>query len=141
MECRIFERELTVHHNEQELGVEARLHADSCTHCRLLFQNHQMLFNAIAEERQVRVPPFLSTRVMADLQKREVRFTSRPVWHQALQVAAVLVALVSGFIGSVLMEQRSVTDDFSVVLSDYFLMGDAGLTIEEGWLYSDTYEN
>ncbi len=140
MNCSVFEKELLAHQNKVELGLDARLHADACRHCRLLVQSHQALLSAIAEEKQVRVSPFLSTRVMAGIQKREGTIRSLPVWKQALQVAAVLLALMGGYSGSVLMDQRSATDDFSVVLSDYFLMDEPGLSIEEGWLYSEYYE-
>ncbi len=140
MNCRAFEKELLAHPKGSELGIEARLHADSCVHCRLLAQAQQALFDAVAEEKQARVPPFLSTRVMAGLPKPEARVGHMTVWQQALQVAAVLLALMGGFTGSVLMGERADSEDFTVVSSDYFLTGETGLTIEEGWLYSETYE-
>ncbi|MCA1745705.1 MAG: hypothetical protein LC643_08405 [Bacteroidales bacterium] len=141
MECSAFEQELLAHQNGQELGFDARLHGDSCAHCRLLVRTHEALLTLIADEKQVQVSPFLGTRVMAHIQKREVAVVAVPVWKQALQVAAVVLALVGGYWGSVTMDERSATDDFSVVLTDYFLMDNAGLTIEDGWLYSETYEN
>lgn len=127
------------HHQGQDLGVEARLHAESCKHCRYLWQSHLAVLHRVGEEKQVAVPPFLSTRVMAGLKEPETRVQLLPVWKQALQVAAVLLALVGGYSASVRMEERSATEDFSVVLSDYFLM-EPGSSIEEGWLYSETYE-
>ncbi len=141
MNCSVFEKELLAHQHKVELGLDARLHADSCLHCRLLAQSQQTLLSAVADEKLVRVPPFLSTRVMADLNNREMTVHSYRVWKPALQVAAVLLALVGGYSGSVLMDQGSAIDDFSAVLSDYFLMDEPGLSIEEGWLYSESYEN
>jgi hypothetical protein len=140
MKCSTFERELLEHLQGLDLGVEARLHAESCGHCRLLWQNQLALLNRIAEEKQVQVPPFLSTRVMAGIKKPEIRIHAISVWKQVLQVAAVLLALVGGYSASVIMEERSANEDFSVVLSDYFLM-EPGSSIEEGWLYSEAYEN
>lgn len=140
MNCRAFEKELLTQTTGAELGFDARLHADSCEHCRLLAQAQQALFNAVAEEKQAQVPPFLITRVMAGLPKPEARVVKGTIWQQAMQVAAVLLALVGGFAGSVLMDERTASEDFTVVSSDYFLTGETGLTIEAGWLYSENYE-
>lgn len=140
MNCRAFEKELLALPKGSELPVDALLHADGCKHCRLLVQAQQALFLAVEDEKQAQVPPFLSTRVMAGLKNREIPVVRSIVWRQIGQVAAVLLALVGGFTGSVLMDQRTVSEDFTAVASDYFLSGGAGLTIEEGWLYSESYE-
>jgi hypothetical protein len=141
MNCRAFERELLQQHQGMSLGVEAQLHSDVCDHCRLLYKRNQFLLNAVVEEKEVAAPPFLATRVMAGLTSGDATVYIRPVWKQALQLAAVLLALVGGYSGSVLMEQRGSKDDFGAVLTDYFLIENTGLTIEESWLYSDSYEN
>ena len=140
MKCSEFEREIDLFNKGTVLSIEAQKHASLCPRCSLLLQHEKLLLSAIDQERQVTVSPFLSTRVMAHLERTESGFGFKYIRYKFLQVAVILFAILGGFIGSGLMDRNSRLEDFDIILTDYFNIDHDGYGIEDSWLYYDIYE-
>src|SRR5690554_177264 len=96
----------------------------------------QRMEAAVAREKAQQVSPYLATRVMARLDDNP---SPGFVWAPVLRSVAVLLALVFGFLSAHWSSVPQVSDHTALV-ETYFENKQAGLSLEDSWLYSDLYE-
>lgn len=133
MNCRDFETELLKAESLNGLSSEAKKHMDACMECNELYLTSERFFELVQDEKNTQVPPFLSTRVMAGIEKtvsyeKNFLFKFKP----ALQVAALFLILLSGFATAMLMDSNPGINDADLIYSDYFSHS-AGLEMETSW--------
>ena len=96
----------------------------------------QRMEAAVAREKAQQVLPYLATRVMARLDDNP---SPGFVWAPVLRSVAVLLALVFGFLSAHWSSDTQVGEHRALVEA-YFENKQAGLSLEDSWLYSDLYE-
>jgi hypothetical protein len=133
MKCRDFETELSKAANPSALSTEALKHIDICADCAALYRSSVGFFDMVHEEKNSRVPPFLSSRVMArigeDASEKNMLLKLKP----ALQVAALFLILLSGFATAMIIDKNSNMNDAELIYSDYFSQN-TGLGMETSWV-------
>ncbi|SKB82696.1 hypothetical protein [Alkalitalea saponilacus] len=138
MNCVEFEIQLAKLKSGANPGVEFLEHKSQCPKCMELASRADELYHFIADDAKKTVSPFLSTRIMAELDKKalEVHISIQKAW----QIAAVSLALIAGFNLALFMDYRQSPTDADSVLSEYFFAGNAGMEIENNWLKLSTDE-
>jgi len=82
---------------------------------------HQLIEDFIQEERNTEYNPFLSTRVMAAIEKRnreEVKLLGSPVWKTAVIGLGLFVAVFSGIAAGNLYQTKSEASDVVLINDD-----------------------
>ncbi|TCO10901.1 hypothetical protein [Natronoflexus pectinivorans] len=139
MNCVEFEIRLAKLKSGENPGDEFIKHRNQCAKCTKLANEVEGLFQLIEVDASKTVSPFLSTRIMAALDKKamEVHISIQKAW----QIAAVSLALIAGFNLALFMDYRQSPTDADSVLSEYFFAGNAGMEIENNWLKLSTDED
>lgn len=81
---------------------------------------HQLIENLIEKERNTEANPFLSTRIMGAIEKRdftEVKLVS-PVWKAAVVAFGLVAAVFSGVAAGSLYQTKSTKPDIVVMNDD-----------------------
>jgi len=140
MKCKDFNRQLAMLQNFGEIPVGMQEHMKYCASCREVFEKTQLLFDFVAEERSQKVSPFVTTRVMGQLEEAQ-----RPGWftRPALVSAMSIVVLILGFFAASLFTNpapSTLADSTEIIATDYYFSGNPGSQLEEIWLNSYSYE-
>ena len=106
MNCELCRKELEAYREgklPESTNLELKKHLDSCPECAAILHGEAMMDHIISHEKTVLSNPFLSTRVMAEIEKQEAAIPI-PSWQRALKpvlvmasiVAAITIGVISG---------------------------------------------
>ncbi len=140
MNCKVFNNQLAVLHYTDEIPVEMQEHMKHCDSCSKVFEKTQMLFDFVGEERSQKVSPFVTTRIMSQIERAE-----KSSWfpRPALMAAMSVMVFILGFFASSLFSNAgtpALADSTEIIATDYFFSENPGSQLEEIWLNSYTYE-
>lgn len=136
MKCKDFNSQLAMLHNTGEIPVEMQEHMEQCASCREAFEKTQLLFDFVAEERSQKVSPFVTTRIMGQIEEAQ-----QPGWftRPSLVAAMSIMVLVLGFFSASLFSNTgssTLADSGEIIATDYFFSENPGSQLEEIWLNS-----
>jgi hypothetical protein len=140
MKCKEFNSQLAILHNMSGISVEMQEHMNHCDSCSEAFEKTQLLFDFVAEERSQKVSPFVTTRIMGQIERVE-----KTAWFTRPSLVAVMsvVVLVMGFFSASLLSDRgtsTLADSTEIIATDYFFTENPGSQLEDIWLNSYSYE-
>jgi hypothetical protein len=140
MKCKDFNNQLAMLHNTGEIPVDMQEHMNHCDSCSEAFEKTQLLFDFVKEERRQKINPFVTTRVMGQIER-----VQKPAWIMRPALVAVMsvVVLVLGFFSASLFtafEFSQLADSTEIIATDYFFSENPGSQLEEIWLNSYSYE-
>ncbi len=106
MNCELCRKELEAYREgklSEGTNLELKKHLDSCPECATVLHGEAMIDQIISHEKTVLSNPFLSTRVMAEIEKTETPIPI-PSWQRALKpvmvmasiAAAITIGVISG---------------------------------------------
>jgi hypothetical protein len=136
MECKDFNSQLAMLHDTGEIPVQMQEHMKQCASCSEAFEKTQLFFDFVAEERSQKVSPFVTTRIMG-----QIEAAHQPGWFTRPALVAVMsvVVLVMGFFSASLFsnpEPSTLADSTEIIATDYFFSENPGSQLEEIWLNS-----
>jgi hypothetical protein len=137
-DCTQFDEMLFNFKGDKSLDNESEAHLKHCAQCRALYLNTVALYDALNAEKNTPSPPFLSTRVMAALEKVDTEKGLQHFIRKELQVAFVVLALMMGAGSAMLFQPKQTYSDEPSLLAEYFDMESDGL--EQQWLNFNNYE-
>ncbi len=137
MTCEQFKNNLVLLKNGETLSNKAQLHLNSCDTCRAVYNSYIAFYKTLEIEKGTEVSPLMVDRVMTELKK------SHPlkdiiIIRKSFQIAAVILALLTGFWGAWLFDSKPGNSE--LILSDYFFNDQTALEIENSWLNFELYE-
>lgn len=140
MKCKDFNNQLAMLHNMGEIPVDMQEHMNHCDSCSQAFEKTQLLFDFVKEEKRQKITPFVTTRVMGQIER-----VQKPVWtlRPALVAVMSVIVLVLGFFSASLFtasEPSQLADSTEIIATDYFFTENPGSQLEEIWLNSYSYE-
>jgi len=135
--CTQFEEMLFNFKGDEPLDNESKAHLQHCAQCKALYLNTVAFFDVLNTEKNTQSPPFLSTRVMAALERVDAKKGLQHFIRKELQVAFVVLALMMGTGGAMLFQPKQTYNDEPSLLAEYFDVESDGL--EQQWLnfYND----
>lgn len=139
MQCNQYIQNLTNLHSLDELTPEERDHSKTCSTCEKETQAYLSFLQLVEKEKQTAVSPFISTRIMAKLQKREKPLITK-LQTAFLNAAVIVFTLMLGFISAYLLDGNKSENDQEQMISQYFSSTSMGLNLEDNWLNNDLYE-
>jgi predicted anti-sigma-YlaC factor YlaD len=140
MKCKDFNNQLAMLQEMGKIPVEMQEHIKQCVSCSEVFEKTQQLFNFVAEERSQKVSPFVTTRIMGQIERAE-----KPSWFTRPSLVAVMsvVVLVLGFFSASLFSNSgssTLANSTEIIATDYFFTENPGSQLEDIWLNSYSYE-
>ena len=141
MNCQTFQNEYARCGKPEDLSSVAAEHLKTCPACRRVAASYTRFLRLADEEKQMEVPPFLTTRIMARLPDNPPAVEPARPAVLLLRVAAVVVAGLIGFSGAVIENKQRERKETAIALSDYLGAGMEGLAIENDWINAAWYEN
>jgi hypothetical protein len=105
------------------------------------FEKTKLLFDFVAEEKAKKISPFVTTRIMAQIESAGK--TGKVMVRPALASVLSLVVLLMGFYSASLFtssEPSSLADTSEVIATDYFFSDNPGSQLEDIWLNTYSYE-
>ena len=96
MNCELCRKELEAYREgilPESTNHELKEHLGSCPGCASIFHGEEMIDLIIGHEKTIESNPFLSTRVMAEIEKSET-LISVPAWQRALKPVLVMASIV-----------------------------------------------
>jgi hypothetical protein len=141
MTCKEFNNQLALLQQPGEVPREMEVHMSNCVSCMEAFEKTKLLFDFVAEEKAKKISPFVTTRIMAQIESAEKpgKVMVRPVLAYVLS----LVVLLMGFFSASLFtssEPSSLADTSEVIATDYFFSDNPGSQLEDIWLNTYSYE-
>jgi predicted anti-sigma-YlaC factor YlaD len=131
MDCQHTQEHLFAYHengvDEKKRG-EIDAHLALCPACSALSQQILMLGKHIADAREERPGPFLSTRIMQRLENEFFCTDRRMVarWQAWLRPAAITLALAAGItIGNITAKRSAVKAEIAIEVNDYEALRDS----------------
>ncbi|WP_010662174.1 hypothetical protein [Marinilabilia salmonicolor] len=141
MTCNEFNKQLAMLQRSGEMTQEMQEHMDECASCKETYEKEQLLFDFVEEEKALKISPFVTTRIMAQIERVEKpsRMVARPAFVSLLSVVVLILGFFSAslFSGS---EASSLADSTEIIATDYFFSANPGSQIEDIWLNSYSYE-
>ncbi|WP_291855889.1 hypothetical protein [Marinilabilia sp.] len=140
MKCKDFNSQLAMLQDMGEIPAEMQEHMKHCDSCNEAFEKTHLLFDFVKEEKSQKVSPFVTTRIMGQIERVE-----KPSWftRPALVVVMSIAVLVLGFFSASLFsaqESSKLADSTEIIATDYFFSENPGSQLEEIWLNSYSYE-
>jgi len=139
MQCSQYIQNLTNIHSSDELTPEERDHIKNCSTCEKETQAYLSFLLLVEKEKQTAVSPFISTRIMGKLQKRENPLITK-LQRVLLNAAVIVFTLMLGFISAYLLDRSRIENDQEQMISQYFSSASIGFNLEDNWLNNDLYE-
>lgn len=141
MNCKEFKNQLASLEQPDTLPPAMHEHIGTCASCRSVWEKTQMLFSFVTEEKTRKVSPFVTTRIMAEIEDagRPSGVLGRPVLVSVLSVFLLLL----GFFSASLFtnpQPSALADSTENIATDYFFSDNPGSQLEEIWLNTYTYE-
>jgi predicted anti-sigma-YlaC factor YlaD len=112
MNCELCQKELESYCEGKLPGnirIQVKAHLNECAKCTELYQSIVLTNRVISEEKELKPNPFLSTRIMAEIEKRESILSEntsvftrviRPVFITASIAAAIFTGVILGNLGN-----------------------------------------
>lgn len=141
MKCKEFNSQLASHRQPDVVSPEMRGHIEECPSCRSVWEKTQLLFDFVAEEKARNISPFVTTRIMAEIEsvERPSAIVFRPVQLSVLSVGLLLLGFISASLFSN-PQSSSLADSTKIIATDYFFSDNPGSQLEEIWLNSYSYD-
>ncbi len=139
MQCNQYIHNLTTIQSLDDLSPMEKDHIKGCVECEKATQEYLSFLHLVKIEKETEVSPFISTRIMAKLQKNQ-----KPQFAQLqrvfLNAAVIVFTLMLGFISAYLLDGNKTTNDQEQLVSQYFSSTTVGLNLEDNWLNNELYE-
>jgi hypothetical protein len=137
--CNEFNKQLASMKNLRDMAPEMCLHMEECASCREAYVKTELLLAFIDEEKSIRAPAFITTRIMAQTEQSAAKpRLLRPVFVTAMSVIFLIVGFLSAGIFQSMV--KSNTDTVQVIASDYYFADNPASKIEEIWINIYQYE-
>ena len=124
MNCELCQKELEAYCDGKLPGnirIQVESHLNECAKCAVSYQSIVLINQVISEEKELKPNPFLSTRIMAEIENREheqsestsvITRIIRPVFITASMAAAIFAGVILGNLGS---NQEFVPAEFALM--------------------------
>lgn len=139
MQCKQYIQTLNTIRSSDELTKEELAHTEVCAVCHKKTQEYLSFLHLVNKEKQAVVSPFISTRIMAQLEKEhQPLFPS--VQKALVYITIFLITLMLGFMSAYLLDENKIENEQEQLISQYFSSSSDGLILENNWLNKDFYE-
>ncbi len=133
MNCKEIHTKLAHIRDIQDIPDEMQRHIRECDSCREVYEQTRALLGFVETEKEKEVSPFLTTRVMAKIQRpAPIPWLARPA---VVSVMAVFL-LVLGFFTANLTDKpgENPSEATEIIASEYYFTENPGSELEEIWL-------
>lgn len=100
-------------------------HLENCKECSFLYQEMESAYYLIEAEKSVVCNPFITTRVMAAIEKGEIEQNKEPVFKRILQTSLIVVSIAMAVFGGIeagnlytVMPKRNAIPEEMAVMND-----------------------
>lgn len=139
MNCKEIHTKLAQAQSLQDIPEEMHHHIRECESCREVFEQTLALLGFVETEKEKEVSPFLTTRVMAKIQRpAPIPWLARPAVVSVMSV----ILMILGFFTANLTDTQSenASDSTEIIASEYYFTENPGSELEEIWLNSYEHE-
>lgn len=139
MNCKEFNKLLASPEREQKnITKDMQKHMEECPSCHAAYEQFLKLFQYISEEKSEKISPFITTRVIAKIERRTNR--ERQMKRVLIPVLSFIFLLLGFFSAQIFISLDTISEEsVEIIASEYYLSDNPGTLLEETWL--NTYEN
>jgi predicted anti-sigma-YlaC factor YlaD len=104
MNCNLCKQELEAYHDgrlPEGIRAQVKSHLENCRECAAIYQMEIVANKVIVDEKQVQSNPFLSTRVMAEIEALELQSANSkkiPVYRLALKPVLITISIAAALL-------------------------------------------
>ncbi len=131
MNCELCKKQLEAYREgklPEGTSLELKRHLDGCRECASIYNGEKMIDQIIVHEKEMESNPFLSTRVMAEIESAEKR-TFIPSWQRVIKPISVMASIAAAISIGYLSGNLYYKPVYEKVPMEFAFMDDASLEL------------